>query len=598
MIPALFFTADIQHAHDLSAVLRHHGVRVYPVSGKTPTGERQRLVRLAREGKIDGLASCDALTVGTDIPIAMLAAMTKPTTSGLWYRQAVGRVFRRYPTPAGERPCQRAALVNIYRALQRGVLSQLIVMPTGVGKTVVAAKSPAMIQGWKQRSNLPLRGRIWFSVHRDELAQQAADTFARFNPTLKIGIEKADSYAGDADVVIASVQTVGANKGKRLKPFDPFQFDAGFTDEAHWGVNSALYEHLYKHFRVWKTGPRDPQMLHVGMTATPNRADNVGLEKHYDEITYVYALLDAIKDGWLSSVVAHRVETSVDISKVPVRGEDFVTGELEKEINTRTRNELVAQKYLEVCHMEGMDGEGWTPPADWVKPHAVVLDFADLSGKHSLISAPTLFGFPARYNPKGADLVRAAEHVKEIQEQHPNLDLRDAPDMDYIHAKLHSVDLLAPPVVPPEVQQRSQYAWLPDGPGSYHLGLTDHRVLTVRQNVLGQWEIHEHKNGIANHLWNAKNFPEALRLAEKQMPPRDAQMLNSKASWMNDGPTMRQTQLVWDLDVRVRRQFRTPDSYYEYCRRQFRAGDGRFNKGGLSRMIDALDPSNALSGPS
>lgn len=595
MIPSIFFVVDIQHALDLSAVLRSHGVRIYPVSSRTPKDERKRLVDMARSGEIDGLASCDCLTTGFDSPRTMLAAMARPTQSGLWYRQAIGRVLRPFPAPQGERPYQREAHVAMYRALKRGVLNQLVTLPTGTGKTAIAAQSLPMLKAWK---GADYRGRLMFLVHRDELAYQTAETFTRWTSGLKIGIEKAESYAGDADVVIGSFQTLGPERSKRIEAFNPWQFDAVFSDEAHWAASSKMHQRVYHHMLIAKNEParRDPGILHCGMTATVNRTDGVGMDRHFDEITYTYGLLDAIKDGWLCRLVGHRAETKVDISKVSMRGDDLNLTQLEETVNTPARNELVAQKYLEVCLLENMAVQYWTAPSDWVKPHAVVIDFCDTTSQHSLVSAPSLFGFAGKFNPRGRDLMQQADRVQKIKSEHPNLDLREAPDMEGIEAVLRGVDLLAPPSVPPEIIGRSKFAWLSDGPGAYRLGCMDHRVLTLRQNLLGQWEIREHSVGVSNHLCNANYFKEALQLAEKSIPAHEKQILHAGAAWREDPPSERQAQAVWNLDRRIQAEYGTAKQYHSHCMSQHRSGDRRFSKGGLAQMIAALDPLKSKAG--
>ena len=586
MIPSLFFTASIQHAMDLSAVLRGHGVRVYPLSGKTPDIERKKLIRLMREGAIDGLASCDVISTGFDCPIAMGAFMSKSTKSGLWYRQAIGRVLRPYPAPQGKREYQSEALRAIARSVKNGIINQLLVLPTGTGKTTVTAKLPAVMKWWKGDK---LRGRILFLVHRDELVMQTADTFRLHNPDIRIGVEKADSYAApDSELVIASVQTLGPEKDTRLKSFNPWNFDAVISDECHFGTKSAIYERIYRHFHVLKgDGGRDPEILHLGMTATPARADGIGLEKHYDEIVYVYDLRKAIEDKWLTRIVAHRCETSVDISKVSVSSDDFRSEDLAQTINTPARNELIAQKYLEVCGLEGMT-EPLSNIGLWQKPHAVVVDFADLSARHSLISAATLFGLRSKFDAKGKDLVEQVEKIEKIEQEYPTLNLREAPDMAAIHATLQSVDLLAAPAVPPEVGKCSKFGWLADGPGAYHLGLMDHKVLTVRENMLGQWEVYEHSRGVVNHLWTAKTLKEALALAEKQIPLRDAPVLRVGAKWQGDPPTEPQANRIWQIDARVRKYYKTVDEFFGFCVKQYQSGNESYSKGGLSRTIGAL----------
>lgn len=587
MIPSLFFTASIQHALDLSAVLRGHGVRVYPLSGKTPTEERKKLVRLMREGAIDGVASCDVISTGFDCPVAMAAFMAKSTKSGLWYRQAIGRVLRPYPAPQGKREYQSEALRAIARGVKNGIINQLLVLPTGTGKTTVSAKLPAVVKWWKGDKT---RGRLLFLVHRDELVMQTADTFQLHNPEIKIGVEKADQYAApDCDLVIGSVQTLGPEKDARLKSFNPWRFDAVVSDEAHFGVKSAIYERIYKHFNVLKgDADRDPEILHLGMTATPQRADGIGLEKHYDEIVYVYDIRKAIEDKWLTRIVAHRCETTTDISSVGATSEDFKAGELSDTINTPARNELIAQKYLEVCKLEGMEVQCWTPPVGWQKPHAIVVDFMDLSARHSLVSSATLFGLRSKFDPRGKDLVEQVEEIEKIEQEHPTLNLRDAPDMAAIHATLKSVDLLAAPTVPPEVGKYSKFGWLADGPGAYHLGLMDHKVLTVRENTLGQWEVYEHSLGVVNHLWTSKTMKEALALAEKQIPPRDAPVLRVGAKWQGEPPSDKQAGRIWQIDSRVRKHYKTVDEFFGFCLKQHQSGNESYSKGGLSRTISAL----------
>jgi superfamily II DNA or RNA helicase len=588
MIPSLFFTASIAHAMDLSSVLRGHGIRVYPLSGKTPDIERAKLIRLMREGAIDGLASCDVISTGFDCPTAMCACMARSTKSGLWYRQAIGRVLRPYPAPQGKREYQSEALRAIARSVKRGVVNQLLVLPTGTGKTTVSAKIPAVMKWWKGDK---VRGRTLFLVHREELVMQTADTFRLHNPDIRIGVEKADQYATpDSELVIASVQTLGAEKDTRRKPFNPWNFDAVVTDECHFGSSSSLYAKIYEHFHVLKGSPqRDPEILHLGMTATPARADGIGLEKHYDEIVYVYDIRKAIQDGWLARIVAHRCETRVDISEVGVRADDFSAEALARTINTPERNELIAQKYLEVCEAEGMSVQDWTRPLGWIKPHAIVIDFADLSARHSLVSAATLFGLRAKFDPHGKDLVEQVEQIEKIEQEHPTLNLRDAPDMAAIRATLQSVDLLAAPNVPPEIGRHSKFGWLADGPGAYHLGLMDHKVLTVRENTLGQWEVYEHSRGVVNHLWTAKTLKESLALAEKQIPARDAPVLRIGAKWQGDPPSQKQANCIWQIDPRVRKHYPNADQFYNFCKTQYQSGNESYSKGGLSRTLTALD---------
>ena len=99
------------------------------------------------------------------------------------------------------RPYQIAALGASKKKLAEGIKRQLLVLPTGTGKTVVFANLPTH-HGFTKR--------VMVLVHREELAQQAADKIARWNPGYMVGVEMANSVSTPMDkVVVASVPTIG-----------------------------------------------------------------------------------------------------------------------------------------------------------------------------------------------------------------------------------------------------------------------------------------------------------------------------------------------------------------------------------------------------
>ena len=102
-------------------------------------------------------------------------------------------------SPAGSvklRPYQIAAVEATIAAAKSGLLSLLIMLATGLGKTVVAAEL-----GGRARSP------VLFLAHREELVRQAAATMAALTGK-KVAIEMAGETAGpDAEIVCASIQT-------------------------------------------------------------------------------------------------------------------------------------------------------------------------------------------------------------------------------------------------------------------------------------------------------------------------------------------------------------------------------------------------------
>lgn len=90
----LVFCAGVQHAHNVAAALRRRGVSCATVTGDTPTGERDRIIRDFREGRIRCLTNAMVLTTGFDVPQVDLIAMLRPTLSTGLYLQICGRGTR------------------------------------------------------------------------------------------------------------------------------------------------------------------------------------------------------------------------------------------------------------------------------------------------------------------------------------------------------------------------------------------------------------------------------------------------------------------------------------------------------------------------
>lgn len=236
------------------------------------------------------------------------------------------------------RPYQKEVLETIRDA---GVSKPLVVLPTGTGKGRLAGELPRYIGMESGEKMLHL-------AHRTELLEQAVKHFEKHNPDKKVSIEQASRVAEqDADIIVASVQTL---KNKRLAKYNPNEFRYIQIDEAHHlSLNNTSYTSILEYFEVLKGSENEDQSkLLVGWTATPNRADNLGLESVFDEIIYSMDLREAISDGWLVDIKGFRVETDVDLSSVRIQHGDFVQSDLEKKVNTSPRNRLIVEKYREL----------------------------------------------------------------------------------------------------------------------------------------------------------------------------------------------------------------------------------------------------------
>lgn len=260
------------------------------------------------------------------------------------------------------RDYQIEALKNVNAAMAEGINKQLIVLPTGCGKTLIFSQIPKAIA-------MRPGEQLHVIVQRDELCWQSMEKLQKGNPDLNVSLEKAE-YRADpkADIIVSSIQTLGIAKtddagdwvySDRLKRFDPSRVRAVVTDEAHH-LTAKQYAGMLRYFQVYKPEFQydDPSKLLIGTTATPNRSDNQGLELLFDKIVFNRDLRDMIEKGWLADIRAFRVDTMVDISDVGVRQGDFAIGELEETVNTPARNKLIVEKYLEIG--KGLPGLAFT----------------------------------------------------------------------------------------------------------------------------------------------------------------------------------------------------------------------------------------------
>jgi superfamily II DNA or RNA helicase len=195
--------------------------------------------------------------------------------------------------------------------------STLVSMATGLGKTVVMIE---MI-----RSCISRGGRAMLVAHRDELIRQPEK---RIVDTIGVipGIEKAEQKSECFDkIVIASIQTLvsGPLGIKRYTKFDPNDFNLLLIDEAHHAASPSYREFI----KYMQDG--NPRLKLVGVTATPDRGDRVGMHNVFDTCSYEYNILDGINDGWLVPIKQRFVQVgTLDYSKVKTVGGELCGAEL------------------------------------------------------------------------------------------------------------------------------------------------------------------------------------------------------------------------------------------------------------------------------
>ncbi len=212
------------------------------------------------------------------------------------------------------RPYQQAAVAAVHEHVAHGRRRVLLVAATGSGKTACAVHLMQVAAAIGQRS--------LFVAHRRELINQTYRKLVEdgADPS-QLGVIMASDPRRNpgAMVQVASVDTLRF----RNKP----RADWLFFDEAHRAL-SPSFKNLAAAY---------PDAVHIGLTATPYRADGQGLGELYDELVVVASPKELMRQGFLVeprvfTVPAHALP---DLSTVKVRGGDYDERELADAVDRR-----------------------------------------------------------------------------------------------------------------------------------------------------------------------------------------------------------------------------------------------------------------------
>jgi superfamily II DNA or RNA helicase/DNA-directed RNA polymerase subunit RPC12/RpoP len=213
------------------------------------------------------------------------------------------------------RDYQIEAIQALEAGRTEGKRRQLVALPTGSGKTIVAALDIREIL----ESEL---GGALFVAHRDELINQAADKIRTVWPEATIGRVKAENNEVGRQVTVASIQTI--HRDHRLQDLLSHPYSVLYVDEAHHAA-APTYKKV-----IDSVVQKNPDVIVVGLTATPVRADATKLGDVFNEVTYHRSMIDLIEAGYLSDLAMKRVELEVSIDNVPRRHGELSSAELRK----------------------------------------------------------------------------------------------------------------------------------------------------------------------------------------------------------------------------------------------------------------------------
>jgi DNA repair protein RadD len=205
------------------------------------------------------------------------------------------------------RPYQLDAINQLRDKIRTGSKSVLIVMPTGAGKTVVAA---SIIHDCIAKGNTAI-----FAVPRIELARQSINT---------IDVPCGKIIAGDKmDLTLpAQVANILTLRSRHLKIPAPTIL---IIDEAHKS-SCRTWSETIKYYR-------DQGSLILGLSATPIRTDKSSLSEVFDDMVVGPSIRELIDQGSLSDYKYFAPDIGIDTSKIKISCGDFNGKELEFVVN-------------------------------------------------------------------------------------------------------------------------------------------------------------------------------------------------------------------------------------------------------------------------
>lgn len=243
-------------------------------------------------------------------------------------------------------------------AIGQGKPRILLTLATGTGKTFIAFQIVHKVfqARWNRGNPGSRRPRVLFLADRNILADQAINTFNPYEKDLiKINGEEVRKRNGvvptNAHIFFAIYQAIAEreNIDGYYKAYPKDFFDLVLIDECHRGAanEAGSWRAILDHFS---------SAVHLGLTATPKRTDNVDTYEYFGQPAYVYSLKDGINDGFLTPYRVKRVRTNLDelvLTKddVIIEGESgqdlYRIEDYDRKIIVDERTELVAKAILQ-----------------------------------------------------------------------------------------------------------------------------------------------------------------------------------------------------------------------------------------------------------
>jgi type I restriction enzyme R subunit len=247
-------------------------------------------------------------------PDELLALINEPTNQSLEEFEEVAFHVR---GTEEVRYYQQIAVERALKAIANGDKRMLLTLATGTGKTRIAFQIAWKIfeSRWNLQGDGKRRPRILFLADRNILANQAFNEFSAFSEDALVRIKPSDitkkgKVPTNGNIFFTIFQTfmsrnpndeIEFNFGEYPKDF----FDLIVVDECHRaGANpESEWRGILDYFS---------DAVHVGLTATPKRTENIDTYEYFGDPLFIYSLKEGVEDGFLTPFRVIKYASSID----------------------------------------------------------------------------------------------------------------------------------------------------------------------------------------------------------------------------------------------------------------------------------------------
>lgn len=210
------------------------------------------------------------------------------------------------------RDYQEECLKAIDQKHSEGIHRQMVVLPTGSGKTVIFSE---LIKRKKLKTLV--------IAHRIELIDQAREKLRVIAPEIESGIFCGDQKYHDKQVTIASIQS--ASNSLDLLKTEGYQLL--IIDEAHHAA-AKTYRRMIHELGFNEKG------LMLGFTATPMRGDRTRLDDIFQKIVFNASTRNLVKKGYLVQPKGIHIKVGIDLRKIKKKMGEFDQESLKEAMQT------------------------------------------------------------------------------------------------------------------------------------------------------------------------------------------------------------------------------------------------------------------------